>query len=87
MEKQAEEAPSGIKESRLRSILKAASWRVLATLTTIGIAYLITRRIDDALKIGAVEVFAKMAIYYFHERAWARLPLGTVRKMLPSQNN
>ena len=87
MENQAEEAPSVIKESRLRSILKAASWRVLATLTTIMIAYAITGKIDDALKIGAVEVVAKMAIYYFHERAWARFPLGTVRKMLPSQNN
>ena len=87
MDNQVEEASPVIKESRLRSILKAASWRVLATLTTIGIAYLITRKIDDALKIGAVEVIAKMAIYYFHERAWARFPLGTVRKMLPSQNN
>lgn len=87
MENQAKEEASGIRESRLRSILKATSWRVLATLTTIGIAYLITRKIDDALKIGAVEVFAKVAIYYFHERAWARLPLGTVRKMLPSQNS
>ena len=87
MENQAKEEPSGIRESRLRSILKATSWRVLATLTTIGIAYLITRKIDDALKIGAVEVFAKVAIFYFHERAWARLPLGTVRKMLPSQNS
>ena len=87
MDSQVEEASPVIKESRLRSILKAASWRVLATLTTIVIAYAITEKIDDALRIGAVEVVAKMAIYYFHERAWTRLPLGTVRKMLPSQNN
>ena len=87
MDNQVEEASPVTKESRLRSILKAASWRVLATLTTIVIAYLITGKIDDALKIGAVEVVAKMAIYYFHERAWARLPLGTLRKLLPSQNN
>jgi uncharacterized membrane protein len=51
------------------------------------IAYLVTGKIDDALKIGAVEVVAKMAIYYFHERAWARFPLGTVRKLLPSENS
>ena len=87
MDNQVEEASPVIKESRLRSILKAASWRVLATLTTIMIAYAITGKIDDALKIGAVEVVVKMAIYYFHERAWARLPLGTVRKLLPSENN
>jgi uncharacterized membrane protein len=33
-----------------------------------------------ALKIGAVEVVAKMLIYYLHERAWAKVPLGTVRR-------
>ena len=87
MDNQVEEGSPVIKESRLRSVLKAASWRVLATSTTIVIAYAITGKINDALEIGAVEVVAKMAIYYFHERAWAKLPLGTVRKLLPSENN
>ena len=68
-----------IRESRLRSVLKALSWRVLATLTTIAIAYFIVDDVKTALKIGALEVVAKMLIYYFHERAWAKVPLGTVR--------
>ena len=38
-DEQAGEAPAILKESRLRSVLKAASWRVLATLTTIAIAW------------------------------------------------
>ena len=42
--------------------------------------------IRDALKIGAVEVVAKMFIYYFHERAWVQIPLGTIRKLIPSGN-
>ena len=66
-----------IRESPLRSVLKAVSWRVLATLTTMVIAYIVIGDISDALKIGAVEVVAKMLIYYFHERAWAQIPLGT----------
>ena len=86
MEKQIDAAQPVVKESRLRSVLKAASWRVLATLATIGIAYIVTGKIDDALKIGGIEVVAKMIIYYFHERAWAQVPLGTVRKILPEQN-
>ena len=64
-------------------MLKAVSWRVLATLTTMVIAYIVCvpiGDISDALKIGAVEVVAKMLIYYFHERAWAQIPLGTVRQ-------
>ncbi len=51
------------RESRLRSVLKAVSWRVLATLTTMVIAYIIIGDIRNALKIGAVEVVAKMFIY------------------------
>ncbi len=69
-----------IRDSRLRSVLKALSWRVLATLTTIAIAYFIVGDVKVALKIGAVEVVAKMLIYYLHERAWAKVPLGTVRR-------
>ena len=73
------ESTKVIRESRLRSVLKALSWRVLATLTTIAIAYFIVGDVKVALKIGAVEVVVKMAIYYLHERAWAKVPLGTVR--------
>ena len=69
-----------IRESRLRSVLKALSWRVLATLTTIAIAYFIVGDVKTALQIGAVEVVAKLLIYYLHERAWAQMPLGSVRR-------
>ena len=85
-DEQAGEPQAILKESRLRSVLKAASWRVLATLTTIAIAWAVLRDVETALEIGAWEVIAKMAVYYFHERAWARLPLGTIRKLLPSEN-
>ena len=64
------------RESHVRSIAKGVTWRVLATLTTVIIAWLITGAIDIALQIGFVEVFAKIAIYYAHERAWAHIPFG-----------
>jgi len=59
-----------LRESRLRSLLKAFSWRIVATLTTALIAYGITGEIDTALAIGGIEFFLKFAIYYAHERAW-----------------
>lgn len=65
----------------MRSILKGITWRILATLTTMIVALAVTGKIDTALKIGGVEVFAKILIYYFHERAWARIPLGTIRRV------
>lgn len=68
------------KESRIRSILKTISWRIIATSTTVTIAYFIFGDISNALKVGGIEFFAKMFIYYFHERAWQSIPRGGIRK-------
>ena len=59
--------------SRKVSILKSFSWRIIATLTTITLAWIFTGEVETALKIGGVEFFAKMLIYYLHERAWVFL--------------
>lgn len=63
-------------EKRYRSVIKGLTWRILATLTTVGISWLITKQIELALSIGSIEIFAKMALYYFHERLWVRIKLG-----------
>ena len=68
------------KESHLRSILKGFTWRIIATSTTISIAYVITGEIGDALRIGFIEFFGKIFIYYLHERAWQMASIGKVRK-------
>jgi len=60
-----------IRDSRIRSLAKAFSWRVLATLTTSVIAYAVTGRLDTAAVIGGIEFVLKFVIYYMHERAWA----------------
>ena len=70
-----------MKESRTRSLLKGFTWRIIATATTIIIAYLITGEVGDAFKIGALEFIGKLIIYYLHERAWQKVPLGSVRKI------
>lgn len=65
-----------VMESRSRSLMKGLTWRLVATLTTITIAWLIIGDVSTALQIGLIEVFAKIAIYYVHERAWAHIKLG-----------
>lgn len=72
------------KESHIRSLLKGISWRVLGTLTTIIVAYLLTGDTSSALAIGTIEVFTKLLLYYLHERAWQLAPRGTVREVLPT---
>lgn len=68
------------KESRVRSLLKGLSWRVIATSTIIAIAYFKTGDVTMALEIGAIEFFIKLFLYYAHERAWQQVPRGLVRK-------
>ena len=63
-------------ESNWRSIAKSLSWRLLATATTVTIAYFITGKMDLAQKIGAIEFVSKFIIYFFHERLWNYISLG-----------
>ena len=65
-----------LKEAHYRSIVKALSWRVLATLTTMLIVFAFTRKPILSIEIGAVEVIIKLLVYYFHERLWIVIPFG-----------
>lgn len=66
-------------EKRRRSVVKALSWRATATATTTIISFAITGRVDIALKIAFIELFAKMALYYGHERFWSNIKYGLAK--------
>lgn len=74
------------RESHLRSLLKAFSWRIVATTTTGIIAYFITGDVMAAITIGSIEFVAKFFIYYAHERAWQLVPRGTIRNIAHPEN-
>lgn len=57
----------------VKSALKAVSWRIIGTIDTMMISYIITGKLTVAVSIGSVEVFTKMILYYFHERMWAHI--------------
>ena len=63
-------------ESATRSVIKAFSWRILATLTTTLLVYAFTQRTDIAVTVGVLEGGTKMVLYFFHERIWNRLNVG-----------
>lgn len=52
------------------SMLKAISWRIFATLTTIIICYGLTGNIELSTSIGLTELLVKIGLYYAHERLW-----------------
>ncbi len=69
-------------ETKKRSILKAISWRTVATITTAVLVFIFTGQFALALTIGLLEVFAKMGLYFFHERLWQKISFG--KKEIPS---
>ena len=65
-------------ETRLRSIVKSVSWRIIATSDTFLVVVLITClfgecSFENALKIGGIEFILKLLIYYTHERIWQKI--------------
>lgn len=62
-------------DSNLKSLLKTISWRVVGTIDTMMISYIVTGKFTTAMSIASVEVVTKMLLYYFHERAWATVKI------------
>ncbi len=63
-------------ENPKRSIAKSISWRIIGTLDTILISWLVTGTLKVAFSIGVVELFTKMLLYFFHERIWNKISWG-----------
>ncbi|MCQ0111120.1 Uncharacterized membrane protein [Zhouia amylolytica] len=55
------------------SVLKTISWRIIGTIDTMIISYILTGNFTVALGIGGIEVVSKMILYYLHERAWNKI--------------
>ena len=66
----------GIKESKKRHLFKTITWRIIGTLDTFLLSWLISGNPMTGLKIGVAEVVTKMILYYFHERSWYRINFG-----------
>lgn len=62
----------GKSESKI-SLLKTVTWRIVGTVDTMVISYLLTGKLDVAFSIGGIEIVTKMILYYLHERAWFKL--------------
>ncbi|MEO0528719.1 MAG: DUF2061 domain-containing protein [Bacteroidota bacterium] len=59
-----------------RSIAKSISWRIIGTLDTIVISWIVTGTLSLAFSIGLIELFTKMVLYFFHERIWNTIHWG-----------
>jgi len=68
-----------------RHIAKTITWRVVGTLDTILLSWLITGDPFIGLQIGFAEVITKMILYFFHERVWFKINLSKSGKILESR--
>lgn len=62
-----------------RHIAKSVTWRIIGTLDTILLAWLITGDPLTGLQIGFAEVLTKMFLYYLHERVWFKIRAGITK--------
>lgn len=67
----------GKKLTRKRHIAKTFTWRMVGTIDTMLLAWIIAGDPMIGLKVGAIEVVTKMVLYYFHERIWYKFDFGT----------
>jgi uncharacterized membrane protein len=64
-------------ESHPRSLIKAISWRFLGSIDTFVLGLIFTGgNAKTAGAIAGTEVFTKIILFYFHERAWATVKWG-----------
>ena len=64
------------KESHPRSLVKAVSWRALGSIDTFLLSLFFTSSAKQAGAIASTEIFTKILLYFFHERAWAQFGWG-----------
>ncbi|MBL4724518.1 MAG: DUF2061 domain-containing protein [Lutibacter sp.] len=63
-------------EKPMRSVVKSISWRLVGTMDTIIISWVVTGKVALALTIGSIELATKMVLYFFHERIWNTIKWG-----------
>jgi uncharacterized membrane protein len=53
-----------------RHLAKTITWRIVGTIDTMVLSWIIAGSLKIGLAIGGTEVITKMILYFLHERAW-----------------
>lgn len=59
-----------------RHVAKTITWRIVGTVDTMMLGWLVTGNPMTGVKIGGFEVATKMVLYFLHERAWYKVNFG-----------
>ena len=67
-------------EKPIRSLVKAISWRLVATVTTIFLVFVFSKDLALGTMVGITELVVKTILYYLHERMWNLSDFGRIKK-------
>jgi len=76
-----------LNDSHTRSVVKAVSWRILGSLDTFLITWLITGSAKSAGSVASIETLSKIFLYYLHERAWSKVGFGAKPDTAPDRQD
>src|SRR5258708_32369654 len=62
-----------VTERPTRSLVKAVSYRMMSSVVTAGIFFGATHKGRLALGVALIDSFAKIFVFYLHERAWTKI--------------
>ena len=65
-----------IASSKIRHLLKTITWRIIGTLDTIILGWIISGEAVIGITVGGFELITKMILYYLHERIWYKTTFG-----------
>lgn len=68
-----------------RNVIKTISWRIVGSVDTVILGWIITGQFSLGAKIGLTELLTKMILYYAHERAWQKVNFGLPSKRRQTQ--
>jgi uncharacterized membrane protein len=63
-------------DNRARSLAKAVSYRLLATIVMAAVAWALTHRFAVAAALAGADSLFKTVLFYLHERLWTRIGVG-----------
>ena len=64
------------RDKRIRSVVKAFSWRIIATVVIALFVAIYTHKWDVAATVGGWTFVVNLILYYFHERVWESIAWG-----------
>jgi uncharacterized membrane protein len=65
-------------ETRLRTLMRALSWRVTGVLLAVFLTWLITGDLRTGLEVGLAYNVIRFGTQYLHDRWWAGIAWGTL---------